>query len=126
MRITIAVHAPDIADANAWGHCLGSGPDDGPAFGEAIWPDAAGNLYALASGVFSEAFLARADAPPVAPAWSVDLVAATRAQALLALGATAAPGIIAAVIEEDPAVALAMLGLRRPEIEEPSDPIEGG
>ena len=119
MRITIAVHAPDRDDANAWARCLGEGPDDGPAFGEAIWPDSAGNLYALASGVFSEAFLARAEAPPVAPAWPVDLVAATRAQALLALGAAAAPGRIAAVIEEDPQAALAMLGLRRPEIELP-------
>ena len=126
MRITIAVHAPDVADANAWARCLGEGPDDGPAFGAAIWPDSAGNLFAVASGVFSEAFLARADAPPVAPAWPVDLVAATRAQALLARGAAAAPGVIAAVIEEDPEVALAMLGLRHPEIEEPSDPIEGG
>lgn len=126
MRITIAVPAPDRDDANAWARCLGEGPDDGPAFGEAIWPDAAGNLFAVASGTFSEGFLARADATPVQPAWEVDLAAATRAQDLLVLGAAAAPGIIAAVIEEDPEVALAMLGLRRPEIEEPSDPIEGG
>ena len=119
MRITIAVHAPDRDDANAWARCLGEGPDDGPAFGEAIWPDSAGNLYALASGVFSAGFLARANVPPVAPAWEVDLAAATRAQALLVLGAAAAPGIIAAVIDDDPAVALAALGLTRPEIEMP-------
>lgn len=125
MRITIAVHAPDVADANAWARCLGEGPDDGPAFGEAIFPDSAGNLFAVASGVFSAGFLERADAPPVAPAWPVDLVAATRAQALLARGAAAAPERIAAVIEEDPQAALVLLGLRRPEIQVPSDPIEG-
>ncbi|QLQ18689.1 MAG: hypothetical protein HZT43_08445 [Exiguobacterium profundum] len=119
MRITIAVHAPDVADANAWARCLGEGPDDGPVFGEAIFPRADGNLFAVASGTFSEGFLSRAEAPPVAPAWPVDLVAATRAQALLARGAAAAPGVIAAVIEEDPQTALELLGLRRPEIEVP-------
>jgi hypothetical protein len=119
MRITIAVHAPDRDDANAWARCLGEGPDDGPAFGEAIWPDAAGNLFAVASGTFSEAFPDRAAAPLVEPTWGADMVAATRAQALLDIGAAAAPGVIAAVIEEDPQTALAMLGLTRPEIEVP-------
>lgn len=119
MRITIAVHAPDVADANAWARCLGEGPDDGPAFGEAIWPDAADNFFAVASGTFSETFPTRAAAPLVEPPWGADLVAATRAQALLDIGVSAAPGIIAAVIEEDPEVAMAMLGLRRPEIEVP-------
>jgi len=119
MRITIAVHAPDVADANAWARCLGEGPDDGPVFGEAIFPRADGNLFAVASGTFSEGFLSRAEAAPVEPAWGADMVAATRAQDLLVLGAAAAPGIIAAVIEEDPEVALALLGLQRPEIEVP-------
>lgn len=119
MRITIACPEALVPDANQFARALGQSAADGETFGPADWCDAAGNAYALASGVFSDGFPAAAQAPLVAPPWGADLTAAARAQAALAIGAAAAPDRLAAVISEDIPAALAVLGVTR--IEDPTE-----
>lgn len=111
MRVTIACPTAMIGDANQLALCLGQGVEDGETYGAAIWADAAGRLYAVASVVVSEDFPLAAMAPLVAPVWGADVIAARRAQAAIAIGASAAPGRIAAIFGDDAQEALAQLGL---------------
>ena len=115
MRITITCPEGLIPDANQFARALGTSAADGETFGLASWRDAAGNAYAVASGIFSDGFPAAAQAPLVAPLWGADLTAAARAQAVLAIGAAAAPDSLAAVISDDIPAALAVLGVTRME-----------
>lgn len=114
--ITITVACPEalIGDANQLARVLGYGPDDDQTYGAAIWQDAGGNLYAVASGLVSEAFPAAAAAPLSAPEWGADMAAAARAQAAIRIWTeeapiTAAPDRIAVVIGDDVRNALAVL-----------------
>lgn len=114
MRVTIACPVAMTGDANAFARAVGQGPDDGETFGAADWTDAAGNLYAVASGLVGETFPVTVRSPLVAPPWGADMAAAARAQAALGeIGAPAAPDRLAAVIGEDIPAALAALGVTR-------------
>lgn len=111
MRVIIACPEALIPDANSFARAVGLGPDDDETFGPAAWVDSGGARYALASGVVSDTFPARASAPLVEPPWGADMAAAARAQAALAIGLPAAPARLAAVIGDDVAAARATLGL---------------
>lgn len=111
MIVTIACPEAMIPQANQLARCLGEGPDDDKTFVVANWQDAAGNRYALASGLVSETFPDRAASPLVAPSWGCDLAMASVAQAAVRIGETADPGHIAAVIGDDPQAAISALGL---------------
>ena len=111
MRVTIACPDGLIGDANQLALCLGLGPEDAQTYGEAVWQDAAGNRYAVASAVVGEGFLAASGAGLRSPAWAVDLAAAARAQSRVTLGLPAAPDRLAAMLGTTPEAALAGLGL---------------
>ena len=124
MRVTIACPEALIGDANQLALCLGLGPEDVQTYGEAVWQDAAGQRYAVASAVVSRHFAAMAASELVEPAWGADMAAARRAQAALRVIAPSAdleappppdpratPEAIVAVIEEDTATAVRMLGV---------------
>ena len=89
MRVTIACPAHMIADANKLALCLGLGPGDAMTYGQPIWRDAGGNLYAVASATVPTGFAEAATAALSAPAWGADLEAAARAQAQAAQDALA-------------------------------------
>ena len=63
MRVTIACPDGLIGDANQLALCLGLGPEDARTYGEAVWLDAAGNRYAVASAIVSSRFAADASSP---------------------------------------------------------------
>ena len=100
-RATIASPVAHIADANQLALCLGESSADDQTFGAATYQDADGNLYAVASTVAKPIFAEMAglalQAPDHAP--SMDLAAATRAQALLQINdGIATPDVIAVII----------------------------
>ena len=104
-RVTIAVPETHLADANQLALALGESASDDRTFGEPRWQDADGNLYAVCSTVAKPVFVELNAQPLQAPdhAPDVDLDAATRAQALLAIGSldspvTAAPDRIAVIL----------------------------
>ena len=100
-RVTIAVPAPLIPDANQLALCLGESASDDQTFTAANWQDAAGNLHAVCSTVAKPVFAQLAGQPLQAPdhAPDVDLTAATRAQMLLSINdKPAAPDRIAVIL----------------------------
>ena len=110
--VTIAVPTAHIEDANQLARCIGIGPDDDRTF--SFGPnmaDAQGNTYTVASGYVSSGFCEIAAGVLQAPAWGCDLAAAQRAQARVRIGEAATPDTIAAVIGDDLAAALAVMGL---------------
>ena len=123
MRVTIACPEALIGDANQLALCLGRGPEDAQTYGEALWRDAAGNRYAVASALVSHRFVAVASSALAEPPWGADMPAARRAQAALRVIAPSAdpeasppdpratPEAIVAVIEEDAGAAVRMLGV---------------
>lgn len=126
MRITIACPLAHITDANQLSRALGTGPEDDRTYGEAKWADARGNLYAVASMAVGAARLDPSASGLTEPAWGADLAAAERARALLRFfgggeadfsdappSPLAAPDRICAILAEDAAAALVMLGLTR-------------
>ena len=118
MRVTIACPEELIEDANQLALCLGLGPEDAQTYGEAVWQDAAGRRYAVASALVSHRFVAVAASELAEPPWGADMTAARRAQAALRVIAPSAdpeapppdpratPDSIVAVIEEDAAAAV--------------------
>jgi len=114
IRVTIACPEAHIADANQLSRVLGYSPDDDGTFGAAGWRDAGGARYAVASTLAADAFPVDAAEPLAAPPWGADMEAATRAQALLRIGGSAAPDALVAVIGDDPQAALAELGVFQP------------
>lgn len=119
IRLTFACPAAHIDDANQLARVVGYGPDDDKTYGEPRYQDAAGNLYAVASGLVVPHFVEVATSPLTEPEWGADMAAAQRAQALAALGQPAAPEHIAAFVGDDVAGALAFLGLTPlPEVDE--------
>ena len=112
MRVTIACPEEMISDANQLALCLGYGPDDVMTYGLPIWRDNAGNRYAVASGLVSEAFAIAARSPLAQPEWGADMVAAARAQSAITIGIPASPTCISAVFGEA-SPSLAALGIYR-------------
>lgn len=120
MRVTIACPEAMIGDANQLALCLGLGPADARTYGEPVWQDADGALYAVASAIVGDGFAAAAGSPLAVPPWGADMAAAARAQAAIVIGASAAPDRLTAVIGDDVAAALAALGVTMAETE-PTD-----
>jgi len=122
-KATIATPVANIPDANQLALCLGESPADDQTFTTASYQDAQGNLYAVCSTVakplFAELAGQRLQAPDHAP--GMDLVAATRAQALLQInGGIATPDVIAVILGsrmESAQDHIQMLGLKRVEQE---------
>ena len=111
--ITVTIACPEsmIPQANQLARCIGNGPDDDKTFALALWQDAAGNRYALASGPVADTFPETAASLLVEPSWGCDLALASVAQAVIRIGAAADPAHIAAVIGDDPHAAIAAMGL---------------
>ncbi len=101
-RITAASPEPLNSDSNNLAMCLGFSVADGLTFSNLNWQDADGVLYACASWEASDAWLEKAQAPLVRPAWDVDEVidmeAAERAQAVMVISADPIPASTTALI----------------------------
>jgi hypothetical protein len=101
-RITAASPEPLSSDSNNLAMCLGFSVADGLTFSNLNWQDADGVLYACASWEASDAWLEKAQAPLVRPAWDVDnyidMEAAERAQAVMVISADAIPASTTALI----------------------------
>ena len=107
-RITAAAPEALVFDSNQFAMCLGYSLADGLTFSNINWQDADGVLYACASWEASDAWLEKAQAPLVRPAWDVDEVidmeAAERAQAALVVSTEA--------VAADQAVLTAISGMQ--------------
>lgn len=115
-RITIIVPEAHIADANQLGRVLGQSAADDQTYGAALYQDAQGGRYAMASGVVGPTFVQMAGAPLIEPPWGADMAAARRAQAIVQVVTgpaeiEAATGKILALVGWWPAEAVAALGL---------------
>jgi hypothetical protein len=101
-RITAASPEPLNSDSNNLAMCLGFSVADGLTFSNLNWQDADGVLYACASWEASDAWLEKAQAPLVRPAWDVDEVidmeAAERAQAVMVISTDPIPASTTALI----------------------------
>ncbi len=111
MRVTIACPEAMIADANQLARCLGLGPEDDQTYGAAIWRDAVGHSYAVASAIVGAGFTAAATSPLVVLPWGADMEAAARAQANIRIGGAADPAHLVAVFGDDVQSALTELGV---------------
>jgi hypothetical protein len=122
---TIIVHEPRIMIARQLARCLNPEPGGEETFSLAPLrqtPD--GRRWSVASGQFSEAFLAALGAPLVEPPEGCDMAAAREAQSLLrplALGSDGTlppldPDHISYVLGLEGVVVMAMLGLDWPEV----------
>lgn len=128
-RVTIAVPAAHIDDANVLAMILGESPSDIATFKGPAWQDADGNLYALASTVIAPTWIGRATSAPEAPDYApdADMTAAQRAQALVVVASlqepqVATPDAIVAILGSNAEAAqqhLAALGVVPMEMEEP-------
>ena len=118
-RATIATPATHISDANQLALCLGESAADDRTFTIASFQDAKGNLYAVCSAVAKPIFAQMAGQPLQAPdhAPDMDLVSATRAQAMLHINnGIATPDVIAVILGDRLESAqdhIAALGLER-------------
>lgn len=115
-RVTIIVPAAHVADANQLGRVLGQSAADDQTYGAAIYQDAQGARYAMASGIVGPSFIQTAAAPLTEPPWGADMDAARRAQSIVQVVTgpgeiEAGPGRILALVGWWPADALAALGL---------------
>ena len=100
-KATIAAPSAHIPDANQLALALGESSADVRTFTTALYQDADGNLYAVASTVAKPIFAQIAGQPLQAPdhAPDMDLAAATRAQALLQInGGVATLNVIAVIL----------------------------
>jgi hypothetical protein len=98
--------------------CLGYSEADGLTFSNLNWQDADGVLYACASWEASDAWLEKAQAPLVRPAWDVDnyidMEAAERAQTVMVITTDpipASPTALVAINGMDALAAVAAMGL---------------
>lgn len=115
MRITAACPEALIEDANHLAMILAFGPPDALTYGVPGWQDGAGNRYACASFPCLPSWFAAAQSALARPDWDadgiVDMDAAARAQAAIALQSPAAPDRLACWLDDDPQAALAGLGV---------------
>jgi hypothetical protein len=116
--VTIACPESLIPSANQFALAIGESRDDDRTFGQASYQDTQGNAYAVASTLAVAAFPDIAASDLEAEAIKrfgydhpVNLALAQQAQQALAIGATAAPDHIAVSLLDDPAAAIAALGL---------------
>jgi hypothetical protein len=116
--ITVASPEPLNSDSNDLAMCLGFSTADGLTFVNLNWQDANDVLYACSSWEASDAWLEKAQAPLVRPAWDVDnyidMEAAERAQATLVLSTEAipaSPAALTAITGMDALTAIAAMGL---------------
>jgi hypothetical protein len=123
-RITAASPEPLNSDSNNLAMCLGFSVADGLTFSNLNWQDADGVLYACASWEASDAWLEKAQAPLVRPAWDVDEVidmeAAERAQAVMVISTDPIPASTTALIAISGMQALdaiAAMGLTQVEVQ---------
>ena len=72
MRLTIACPKALRDDANQLAMVLGYGPADAETYGSLNWLDTAGNLYACASLIVSDAFTTTAQSGLQRPSWDTD------------------------------------------------------
>ena len=118
MRLTIACPHALRDDANNLAMVLGYGPADAETYGELKWQDAAGNFYACASLIVSDALVSKAQSTLSRPAWDVDniidMAGANRAQSALVFSltpVTAMPDKLTACVGDDGLATLAAMGL---------------
>lgn len=101
MKITAAIPAALVGDANDLMMCLGAGLPDGETFRGLNWMDVHGNLYAASSFDVSEAWLAAVQETVVRPAWdgdkSVNVTGANRAQDVWMFSMDAVPAVPAVI-----------------------------
>jgi hypothetical protein len=123
-RITAASPEPLNSDSNDLAMCLGFSVADGLTFSNLNWQDANGVLYACASWEASDAWLEKAQAPLVRPAWDVDEIidmeAAERAQAVMVISTDPIPASTTALIAISGMQALdaiAAMGLTQVEVQ---------
>jgi len=124
MRLTIACPEALRDDANQLAMVLGYGPDDAETYVALNWQDAAGNLYACASLIVSDAFTTVAQSGLQRPSWDTDshvnMDAARRAQAALVFSLTpvmALPDKLTACVGDDALATLAAMGLTQVEVD---------
>lgn len=110
-RITLAVPASMIDDANALASCVGISPADVNTFQEPGWKDSKGNLYSVCSSQITVKVIGLLGGGLVVPEWPVDLLAAQRAKDAIVIGGTASPSSIAVAIDVDGLQALYAMGL---------------
>lgn len=116
-RITLAVPAAMIEQANQLACIMGESAADIETFQRAGWQDSDGNLYAVASTVVKPVFLGAATG--VLPESPDHAAEADRALAQQALDTLNQAGGMQMVADVDPLEALASLGLTPvPEIDE--------
>jgi hypothetical protein len=129
MRLTATAPEALRANCNQLAMCLALGPDDINTYGALNWHDTGGNLYAAASFVASDEWVAAASQPLQRPEWDteaiIDMEAATRAQAAMVvwLGGDdpipqASPDNLTVVAGDDGLAALAAMGLTAVEVGE--------
>jgi hypothetical protein len=117
-KLTVICPEMYIYDANQFSRCVGLGPDDDKTFAAVMWQDSLANRYAIASGIVSDNFISTATSMLAEPAWSCDLAAALRAQALVqiynidSLNIQATPDNILAVFGDDVHAIISALGLQ--------------
>ena len=118
LRVTIFVPEPMVSDANQLALCLGRSLADAQTFGTAVWQDGNGGLYSVASTKAKSSFPTAAGSSLVPPEFApdVDLEAARRAQAALAIydpatPVQADPSRILAIIHDDAQSALTLAGV---------------
>ena len=124
MRLTIPCPDALRADGNHFAMALGSGPAEALTYGSLNWLDTAGNLYACASLIVSDAFTTTAQSPLQRPAWDIDntvnMAGANRAQSALVFSltpVTAMPDKLTACAGDDALATLAAMGLTQVEVE---------
>lgn len=125
MLMTIIVPEALIPDARQLARVLGARAADENTYRSADWSDAAGNRYAVASGVVGENFTSAAQTQLVAPPWGADMEAAARAQMRVKLALApepASPSVILAVPLVAAARVISAAGLTRLEQEEGAAP----
>jgi len=110
-RITLAVPASMVDDANALASCVGISPSDVNTFLSPGWKDSQGNLYSVCSSQVTGRVIGLLGGGLVAPEWPVDLVAAQRAKDAIVIGGTASPSSIAVTIDADGLQSLYAMGL---------------
>lgn len=120
-RVTVAVSAqPDLIRGANHVHVLLSKAEGFDTYVTPGWQDADGNLYCVSSGLWTDTQIDGVTRPEafstvVADFMTrypdLDLAAVAQAQAAFRWGGPAAPGQITAILEDDPQMAIAAMGL---------------
>lgn len=122
INVTICCPLAHLDNAGQLARCIGYSEADERTFSDAPQIEIAGEIYAIPSGLVKLAFVTDAVSPLEAPAWGVDLAAASAAQALIEIWQPpedpeapmqpfAKPDRITAVVGLDRDAALAVLGV---------------